>query len=162
VPENHLITDDETRRIAEAFLEDSPWFGGVAWSQAVIGPGAEYRTDLAGEVDLTSPLGEGQSLSWVVTFVDPSGDEQRLDHESALRGIRELVYGEDDWLKVGKIKQWFTEPTDERRTLKLGAKTSSQICQQALYGKKVFRSPSEAELFGTKLDLFSDQRKPED
>lgn len=147
MPETHLITDDETRQIAEAFLGDSPWLGGATWGQTVIGPNAEYRVGFDLEMDLTSPLSEGQSLSWTVTFVDPTGEEQRLDHPLVLKGIRELAYGDGDWLKVGAIKEWFASSAEARTARKLDAVASSRICQQALYGGMVLPSASEQAMY---------------
>lgn len=163
-PESHLIGDDETRRIAEAFLDASPWLGNVTRRDIVVGPGAEY---LAWTDETFNPekieLGDGQRWSWSVTFTDPSGQQKTLTHESVLDGVRALVFGEDgtgaDVLRLLRIKQWFTELAVERRKLDLGASDSSRICQQALYGRQVF-STEDDRLGLRKLDFFEDQRPP--
>jgi hypothetical protein len=85
-----------------------------------------------------------------VKAVDPVGGDRA-------RGVRALVFGEDgpgaDGLRLLRIRQWFTE----RRKLDLGASDSSRICQQALYGRQVFRTDDDHRAFG-KFDLFEDQR----
>ncbi|MDQ0808765.1 hypothetical protein QFZ63_000479 [Streptomyces sp. B3I7] len=52
---DHLITDDETRQIAEGFLESSPWLGDVTWQRIIVGPHAsmlvELRETSSGEDD---------------------------------------------------------------------------------------------------------------
>lgn len=165
-PESHLIDDEETRHIAEGFLAASGWLGNVTWHDIVAGPDAEY---LAGFDGMFNPekieLGDGQRWSWSVTFTDPSGQQKTLSHESVLEGVRALVFAENlpgaDGLRLLRIRQWFTEPTAERRKLDLGPEDSSRICQQALYGHQVFRTHDD--LFGSKkLDLFEDQRPPLD
>jgi hypothetical protein len=160
-PGSHLIGDEETRRIAENFLAASPWLGNVTRQDVVAGPDAEY---LAGFDGTFNPekigLGDGQRWSWSVTFTDPSGQQKTLSHETVLEGIRALVFGEDlpgaDGLRLLRVRQWFTEPVAERCKLDLGASDSSQICQQALYGRQVFSTGDG--LFGKKLDFFEDQR----
>ncbi|WRZ96361.1 hypothetical protein OHB54_46265 (plasmid) [Streptomyces sp. NBC_01007] len=57
-----------------------------------------------------------------------------------------------------RIQQWFTEPTEARRTIQLSASDHSSICQSALYGKIVFPAGEAESLFGKRLDLFEDQR----
>ena len=160
---SHLIGDEETRRIAESFLAASAsWLGSVTWQDIVAGPSAEYKAGFNGTFDPeTTELDGGQRWSWSVTFTDPSGQQQTLSHETVLRGIRALVFGEDgpgaDGVRRMKIRQWFTEPAAERRNLDLGAGDNSRICQQALYGRQVFRTDDDDRVFG-KFDLFEGQR----
>jgi hypothetical protein len=125
------------------------------------GPDAEYLAGFDGTFNPEKiELGDGQRWSWSVTFTDPSGQQKTLSHETALEGIRALVFGEDlpgaDGLRLLRVRQWFTEPVAERRKLDLGASDSSRICQQALYGRQVFSAGDG--LFGKKLDFFEDQR----
>lgn len=166
MPDNHLIADDETHRIAESFLGASPWFGDVAWGQVVTGPGSEYLADVHGQFDPDASLHEGQRWSWAVAFTDPTGEKRELRHETVLEGVRQLVYAEHpsgvEGLNRLRLRQWFTEPAEERRALVLSPSDSSRVCQQALYGHKVFSTPDETSLFGdrsTKFDLFEDQRR---
>jgi len=162
-PESHLIGDEETRRIAESFLTaSSSWLGNVTWQDIVAGPDAEYLAGSNGTLDpKKTELGQGQRWSWSVAFTDPSGQQKVLSHEIVLQGICALVFGEDgpgaDGVRRTRIRQWFTEPAVERRKLDLGASDSSRICQQALYGRQVFRTDDEHRAFG-KFDLFEDQR----
>ena len=165
-PRAHLIGDEETRRIAESFLTaSSSWLGSVTWQDIVAGPGAEYQADVwDGTFDPEKiELGDGQRWSWSVTFTDPSDQQKTLSHETVLRGVRALVFGEDepgaDEFRLLRIRQWFTEPAAERRKLDLGASDSSRICQQALYGRQVFKTDDDRRAFG-KLDFFEDQRPP--
>jgi len=129
----------------------------------VAGPGAEYKADVwDGTFDPEKiELGDGQRWSWSVTFTDPSGQQKTLSHETVLQGVRALVFGEDgpgaDGLRLLRIRQWFTEPAAERRKLDLGVSDSSRICQQALYGRQVFKTDDDSRAFG-KLDFFEDQR----
>jgi hypothetical protein len=108
-------------------------------------------------------LGDGQHWSWSVTFTDPSGQQKTLSHETVLQGVRALVFGEDepgaDGFRLLRNRQWFTEPAAERCKLDLGASDSSRICQQALYGRQVFKTDDDWRAFG-KLDFFEDQRPP--
>lgn len=162
VSESHLIGDDETQRIAESFLAASPWLGNVTRHEVVAGPGAEYLAGFDGTFNPeTTELGEDQRWSWSIAFIDPSGEQKTLSHETVLQGVRALVYGEDgpgaDGFRLLRIRQWFTEPAVERRKLDLGPGDSSRICQQALYGRQVFRTEDDLRAFG-KLDLFEDQR----
>jgi hypothetical protein len=162
--ESYLIGDDETWRIAESFLAASPWLGNVTRQDIVVGPGAEYLAGFDGTFNPeTTELGEGQRWSWSVIFIDPSGQQKTLSHETVLQGVRSLVYGEDgpgaDGLRGLRIRQWFTEPAAERRMLELGPSDSSRICQQALYGRQVFKTDDDVRAFG-KFDLFEAQRSP--
>jgi hypothetical protein len=164
-PGTHLIGDEETRRIAESFLTaSSSWLGSVAWQDIVAGPGAEYKADVwDGTFDPEEiELGDGQRWSWSVTFTDPTGQQKTLSHETVLQGVRALVFGEDgpgaDGFRLLRIRQWFTEAAAERRKLDLGASDSSRICQQALYGRQVFKTDDD-RAFG-KLDFFEDQCPP--
>jgi hypothetical protein len=163
-PGPHLIGDEETRRIAESFLAaSSSWLGSVTWQDIVAGQDAEYKAGWDGTFDPEkAELGDGQRWSWSVAFTDPSAQQKTLSHETVLQGVRALVFGEDgpgaDGLRRLRIRQWFTEPAAERRNLDLGASDSSRICQQALYGRQVFRTDDD-RVFG-KFDLFEDQRPP--
>ncbi|MFF5924261.1 hypothetical protein ACFY8C_38980 [Streptomyces flavochromogenes] len=156
----HLITDDETRNIAEGFLSTSPWLGDVTWDRDVIGPGSAYLRDFNGIVQDDAELGEGERWSWTVTFSDPAGTSRSLSHEQVLEGLKRIVYGElpnpELWQALS-IRQWFTEPPKERTGLQLSVADRSMICQYALYEKTVFPTGRE-ELFGKKLDLFESQR----
>jgi hypothetical protein len=162
-PGAHLIGDEETRRIAESFLTaSSSWLGSVTWQDIVVGPGAEYKADFDGTFNPEKiEVGDGERWSWSVTFTDPSGQHKTLSHETVLEGVRGLVFGEDgpgaEGLRLLRIRQWFTEPVAERRKLDLGASDSSKICQQALYGRQIFRTNDDHRAFG-KFDLFEDQR----
>jgi hypothetical protein len=164
-PGTHLISDEETRRIAESFLTaSSSWLGSVTWQDIVAGPGAGYLAGWDGTFDPEKiELGDGQRWSWSVTFTDPSGQQKTLEHETVLQGVRALVFGEDgsggDGFRLLRIRQWFTEPAAERRKLDLGASDSSRVCQQALYGRQVFKTDDDRRAFG-KLDFFEDQRPP--
>jgi hypothetical protein len=64
VPADHLIGDDETRRIAESFLSTSPWLGTATWQDIVVGPDAEYKADWDGAFSPETELGDGQRWSW--------------------------------------------------------------------------------------------------
>lgn len=164
-PGTHLIGDEETRRIAESFLTaSSSWLGNVTWQDIVTGPDAGYLAGWDGTFDPEKiELGDGQRWSWSVTFTDPSGQQKTLSHETVLQGVRALVFGEDgpgaDGFRLLRIRQWFTEPAAERRKLELGASDSSRICQQALYGRQVFKTDDDRRAFGN-LDFFEDQRPP--
>ena len=74
--------------------------------------------------------------------------------------MRALIFGEEpsgiNGFRLLRVKQWFTEPAADRRKLDLGASDSSRICQQALYGRQVFRTDDD-HVFG-KFDLFEGQR----
>ena len=140
-----------------------PLSGLLGLPPIVAGPGAEYKADVwDGTFDPEKiELGDGQRWSWSVTFTDPSGQQKTLSHETVLQGVRALVFGEDgpgaDGFRLLRIRQWFTEPAAERRKLDLGASDSSRICQQALYGRQVFKTDDDRRAFG-KLDFFEDQR----
>ncbi|WP_327166745.1 hypothetical protein [Streptomyces zaomyceticus] len=157
---DHLITDDETRNIAEGFLKGSPWLGDVTWGRDVFGPGSEYLRGFDGIVRDDVELSDEQRWSWTVGFSDPTGTPRSLSHERVLEGLKRIVYGElsnpEGWQALS-IRQWFTEPTKERTGLQLSSADHSMICQYALYEKTVFSTGSE-ELFGKKLDLFESQR----
>ncbi|MGA4946908.1 hypothetical protein [Streptomyces cinereoruber] len=156
----HLITDDETRNIAEGFLAASAWLGDVMWDKEVFGPGSEYHRGFDGNVLDGIEPGEGQRWSWTVAFSDPAGTQQSLSHDRVLEGLKRIVYGElstSAGLQALRIRQWFTEPTEKRTGLRLSSADCSMICQYALYEKTVFSTGTE-ELFGKKLDLFEDQR----
>jgi len=161
IAESHLISDEETRHVAESFLAASHWLGSEIWQDIVAGPGAEYQAGWDGAFDPDVKLDGGQRWSWSVTFTDPSGQQKTLSHESVLEGVRALVFGQElagaDALRLLRVKQWFTEPVAERRKIELGASDSSRICQQALYGHQVFRTEDD-QLGLKKLDFFSDQR----
>ena len=163
--ESHLITDDETRRIAEDYLAASSWFGDVTWQKIMVGPSAKYRADVDGNFDENADPGENR-WSWGVSFTDPSNQQKQLDHELVLEGIRGLIFGDSknslDFLIVAPLKQWFTSPPEERRALALGAARSSRVCQQALYGRKVFDVGDEPKFGDTKLDFFKGQRPQTD
>lgn len=150
MPDEHVITDEETRRIAEAYLTSSPWLGSAVWGQIVIGPNAEYLADFDGTFDAETKLGDDQRWSWTVTFSDPSGQEQRLNHETVLEGLRGLVYGEvpagPEGVSRWEIRKWFTKPAEERRAAGLNSSNSSRVCQQALYGRKVFDTEDDIQL----------------
>lgn len=83
------------------------------------------------------------------------------DAALVLEGLRKIVYGEhsgSDGYRFMRIQQWFTEPTEARKSLRLSPADHSLICQYALYGKTVFPTGEKEELFGKKFDLFEDQR----
>ncbi|MFD3572249.1 hypothetical protein, partial [Streptomyces sp. NPDC058667] len=131
----HLITDDETRNMAEGFLGASPWLGDVTWDRDVLGPGSAYLRDFNGIVRDDAELGEGQRWSWIVTFSDPAGTQQSLSHERVLEGLKRIVYGQlsnpEEWQAL-HIRQWFAEPAKERSGLQLSVADCSMICQYAL------------------------------
>lgn len=156
---NHLISDDETRQIAEGFLANAPWLGDATWAEdIIIGPNASYHAGFHGEFRKDAELSEGQKWSWTVSFTDPAGIEKSLSHEVVLTGLTRIVYGDHDtpegWAYLG-IRQWFTEPADERKQLALSAADHSLICQKALYDKIVYASGTEGLVKG---DWFEDQR----
>lgn len=159
----HLISEDETRRIAEDFLAAAPWFGDVTWGKTGAGNGGRWAAPAWYPEDEERNLGEDGRWSWSVKVVDPTGDEQDLNHAKVLEGVRGLIFGEvqeapADMLPVSKLKQWFTEPASKRQKLILDAALSSRICQQALYGRKVFLAGDETSWSDKKLDWFEDQR----
>ncbi|MFH8886769.1 MULTISPECIES: hypothetical protein [Streptomyces] len=162
----HLISDEETRRIAEGFLRVSPWLGDVEWvNDIVIGPDADYLAGFDGKVPADAELREGQKWSWRVTFSDPAGTKKTLSHETVLKGLSEIVYGNHagaESYRYMRIRQWFTEPAEARRTINLSTSDDSSICQRALYGKIVFPTGETESLFGGKLDFFEDQRSGEE
>ncbi|MFF2080650.1 hypothetical protein ACFVXG_38530 [Kitasatospora sp. NPDC058162] len=157
----HLISDEETRTIAEGFLSVSPWLGDVEWARTVLGPHAEFLVGFDGKIPENATLSDDQRWSWTVSFSDPAGRRSTLNHEVVLGGLTRLVYdkdtGSDIYLSL-PISQWFTEPSETRRSLRLSASQQSLICQHALYEKTVFPTGEREELFGKKLDFFSDQR----
>ncbi|MGW2540433.1 hypothetical protein ACWC5I_06040 [Kitasatospora sp. NPDC001574] len=157
----HLITDDETKLMAEGFLAACPWFGDVQWGRIVIGAGSEYLGGWTGDIPVDQELTDGQRWSWTVSFSDPAGNQTGLSHEVVLKGLTRVVY-DDNSSSTGYrklvIEQWFTEPTETRLGLKLSTSDQSLICQQALYGKSVFPTGEAEELFGKKLDFFESQR----
>lgn len=157
MPDEHVITDEETRRIAEAYLTSAPWLGGAVWGQTVIGPHVEYLFDADGTIDPATELRDDQRWSWTVTFTDPSGQEQRLDHEAVLEGLRGLVYGEvpegPESISRWDLREWFTKPAAERRAEGLNSSHSSRVCQQALYGQKVFDTEDDIQLRNTLRNL---------
>ncbi|MEU0311520.1 hypothetical protein [Streptomyces cyaneofuscatus] len=161
----HLISDEETRHIAEGFLGVSPWLGDVEWvDDIVIGPNAEYLAGFDGKFPANAKLREGQKWSWRVSFSDPAGTKKTLSHETVLKGLSDIVYGDHagaEGFRYMRIKQWFAEPPKDRRTIKLSASDDSSICQRALYGKIVFSTGESEGLFGRKLDFFEDQRSGE-
>ncbi|MEU4359419.1 hypothetical protein [Streptomyces virginiae] len=161
----HLITDDETRRIAEGFLSVSPWLGDIEWGRTVLGPNAGYLKGWGPDFPEDVELQEGQRWSWTVSFTDPVGDREGLSHTKVLEGLTRIVYGEhsgpDGWTYL-VIRQWFTEPSQGRQALTLSTTHQSLICQQALYNKIVFRTPDEEVMFGKKMDFFEEQRPPAD
>lgn len=148
----HLITDEETRRIAESFLAASRWLGEASWDEIVVGPGADWPRPP------DAPLQEGQSRSWRVQFTDPAGESRSLDHEVVLNGVRKLVYVEsgDPLSSWPIVQQWFVEPADERRRLELPVEACSLICETALYGRSTFAR--RTSIGGISFDLFKDQR----
>ncbi|MFE1444088.1 hypothetical protein [Streptomyces sp. NPDC058739] len=157
----HLISDDETRQFAEGFLAASPWLGDAEWERIVIGPNADYLAGFDGAFPADAELTEGQRWSWRVSFSDPAGTKKTLSHEVILKGLSHIVYGDHagpDGFRYMRIQQWYTEPTEARRTIQLSASDHSSICQCALYGKIVFPTGEAESLFGKKLDLFEDQR----
>ena len=156
---DHLITDEETRRFAEDFLNASPWLGDIAWERIVIGPDAGYLADFDGVFPEDAELREGQQWSWKVSFSDPAGTKVSLTHQTVLKGLGSIVYGShegSEGFRYLSIQQWFTEPSNKRRELQLPAGSASLICQWALYGKIVFPTGEDSP-FG-KLDMFSEQR----
>ncbi|MGW0955397.1 hypothetical protein [Streptomyces sp. NPDC002545] len=161
----HLISDDETRQIAEGFLGASPWLGDAEWESIVIGPNAGYLAGFDGIFPADAKLPEGHKWSWQVSFSDPAGTKKTLSHEVVLKGLSHIVYGDHtgpEGFRYMGIQQWFTEPTEARRTIQLSESDHSWICQCALYGKAVFPTGEAESLFGKKLDLFEDQRPGED
>lgn len=157
----HLITDDESRRIAEGFLAVSPWLGDVEWGRTAVGPSPEYFDAWGDEMPDDKELADSQQWSWTVSFTDPAGRLGTLDHERVLEGLTRLVYGEhtgpEGW-KALAIQQWFTEPAADRQGLALSTADQSLICQHALYAKTVFPTGDADALFGKKLDVFAEQR----
>ncbi|MFJ2736064.1 hypothetical protein [Streptomyces sp. NPDC087317] len=157
----HLISDDETRRVAEGFLAASPWLGDAEWERIVTGPNAGYLAGFDGVFPPDAELREGQKWSWQVSFSDPAGTKQTLSHEVVLKGLSHIVYGDHTGsagFRYMRIQQWFTEPAEARRTIQLSESDHSLICQCALYGKIVFPTGEAETLFGKKLDMFEDQR----
>ncbi|MGW4576610.1 hypothetical protein [Streptomyces tendae] len=158
---DHLITDSETRQIAEGFLEASPWFGDVAWQRIIVGPQAAMIVELREtSSDEDDELPAGNRWSWKVNFSDPSGERSHLTHETILKGLNMIVYGDHEGAEgwgFMKIRQWYVEPTQERQKLTLSRGDKSSICQYGLYGKSVFPT-GEKPPFGSKLDFFEEQR----
>ncbi|WP_331743219.1 hypothetical protein OG239_43320 (plasmid) [Streptomyces sp. NBC_00868] len=157
---NHLISDDETRKIAEGFLATSSWLGNVTWADnTIIGPNADHQLGFDGKFPKEAQLADGQKWSWTVTFTDPAGIEKALSHEIVLLGLTRIVYGDlsspDGWSYFG-IRQWFTEPAHERTRLTLSAADHSRICQKGLYDKIVYEPRTEGF---PKSDWFEDQRR---
>ncbi|MEV5140704.1 hypothetical protein AB0K71_22240 [Streptomyces syringium] len=161
----HLISDDETRQFAEGFLTASPWLGDAEWENIVTGPSAGYLAAFDGTFPADAVLTEGQEWSWRVSFSDPTGTKQSLSHETVLKGLSHIVYGDhtgSEGFRYMRIQQWFTEPTEARRAIQLSSSDHSAICQCALYGKAVFPTRETEKIFGKKLDLFEDQRQDGD
>ncbi|MFJ2709028.1 hypothetical protein ACIO3R_38390 [Streptomyces sp. NPDC087428] len=153
----HLITDEETRKITEGFLETSPWLGDAEWERIVTGPRADYYRDFEGRFPPDVELSDGHEWSWSVSFTDPAGRRESLTHAKVLEGLNRIVYEPHQGtaaLQFMRIDQWFREPTQIRQQLELSSAEHSSICQYALYAKTVF---PVAEDFG-KFDLFEDQR----
>lgn len=161
--DDHLISEDETRRIAEAFLAGASWLGKPAWGKTGTGLlGAWHAPGWYPEDEERDFGGQEGSWSWAVKTVDPSGKQQVLSHEKVLEGVRGLVFGEAenplDQLAIRKLKQWFTEPATERQKLTLDDALSSRVCQQALFGRKVFPVGDEVPWSDKKPNWFEDQR----
>lgn len=157
----HLISDAETRLFAVGFLAASPWLGDAEWKDVVIGPNAGFHAGFDGVFRSDAELAEGQKWSWRVSFTDPAGEKKVLSHEEVLKGLARIVYGDhpgSDGFRYMRVQQWFTEPTEARRGIKLSAPDHSSVCQLALYGKVVFPTGESEGLFGKKLDLFEEQR----
>ncbi|MFE5957027.1 hypothetical protein [Streptomyces rubiginosohelvolus] len=157
----HLISDDETRQFAEGFLEASPWLGDAEWENIVTGPNAAHLAGFDGAFAADAELAEGHRWSWRVSFSDPTGTKRSLSHETVLKGLSHIVYGDhtgSEGFRYMRIRQWFTEPTEARRSIQLSSPDHSAICQCALYGKTVFPTGETEKIFGKKLDLFEDQR----
>lgn len=153
-PGSHLISDDETRRIVEAFLSCSPWYGDTVWGGIVIGPGAEHLRVFDGNYRVPGRLAAGQRWSWCVAFLDPGGDSRELHHELVLQGVRDLLYGDcrgeaNAVLRAYTVREWFVTPAVKRRDLVLSDGDASRICQQALYGRQIFVTDDEADQAGT-------------
>lgn len=166
---SHWITDEETQRIAETFVAASPYLGDIAWSQAPVGENAAYLYGFSGELpeDLEpgDPLPEGCRWSWQLSLTDPSGRDFRLHHNQVVSAITKVVYegdGRQDSmraLRLGCIEQWYTEPADSRRALKLGPEAAVTICQIALWEKVAFPYEDANGPFGTgRMDFFEEQR----
>ncbi len=147
---DHLITDEESRRIVEAFLSTAQWAGDIVWGRAWI---ADQSGDVSTPSDLIYKSPEGDRESWQVAFRDPSGEVQQFDHEEVLKGLRAVVYGEvpdgPESLDVHLIRHWYSSPAEERRAAGLDATRSSYVCQRALYGQKVFPTEQDLALFGS-------------
>ncbi|MGW6883190.1 hypothetical protein ACWGEU_23355 [Streptomyces goshikiensis] len=159
----HLIGDDETRKIAEGFLATSPWLGDVTWADnIIIGPNAEHHAGFDGEFPKEAQLTDGQKWSWTATFTDPAGIEKSLSHETVLKGLTRIVYGDtsspEGWSYLG-IRQWFTEPAQERTRLTLSAADHSRICQKGLYDKIVYEPKTDGF---PRIDRFESQRTNSD
>lgn len=149
------------------FVAASPYVGDVAWSQVPVGPNAPYLYDFSGDLPKGlgpgDPLPEGNRWSWELFLTDPSGREFRLRHDSVVAGITRVVYegdGREDNLQVlrlGRIRQWYTEPSDSRRSLRLQPEDAVTVCQIALWDKVAFPYRDDDGIFG-KLDYFEEQR----
>ncbi|MFF9352357.1 hypothetical protein [Streptomyces sp. NPDC014734] len=157
----HLITDEETRKIAEGFLAASPWLGDAEWERIVTGPRADYYRDFDGRYPADAELSDGHEWSWSVSFTDPAGRRESLTHAKVLEGLSRIVYEPHQGAAVFqfmRITQWFQEPTQDRQQLELSSAEHSRICQYALHGKMVFSVAEDS----AKLDLFEEQRSGEE
>jgi hypothetical protein len=126
----HVIRDDETRGIAEVFLESTPGLGDVEWGEL---------TD------------EPNPPSWRATFADAAGTEYELFHERVIEGLRAIVYGPTpsggDAGYVWLVRDWFGQPAAERRAEKLDESGCSIVCQQAVFGAKFLRTQRERAMW---------------
>lgn len=166
---SHWITDEETQRIAETFVAASPYLGDIAWSQVPVGENAAYLCGFSGEppedLEPGDPLPEGCRWSWQLSLTDPSGRDFRLHHGQVVSAITKVVHegdGRQDSMRafrLGRIEQWYTEPADSRRALKLGPEAAVTICQIALWDRVAFPYEDENGPFGTgRMDFFEEQR----
>ncbi|WP_329558940.1 hypothetical protein OG711_08400 [Streptomyces uncialis] len=132
--------------------------GDVRWRRTVIGAEAAHLQDFDGVIPEDSILAPGQRWSWTVSFSDPAGAEKALTHEQVLDGLARVVHGEHEgpegpegWFLLG-VRNWFTQPSDTRRTQSLTASQRSRVCQFARYGRTDFPAEEEKSLFGREQD----------
>ncbi|MFF5900125.1 hypothetical protein ACFY8O_29930 [Streptomyces argenteolus] len=131
----------------------------------MIGPNAEYLAGFDGAFPADATLADNQKWSWQVSFSDPAGTKKTLSHEAVLKGLSDIVYGDHtgaEGYRYMRIKQWFTESTEDRRRMQLPTSDHSSICQRSLYGKIVFSTGEREGLFGGKVDFCEDQRSDGD
>lgn len=127
---SNKITQEETRAIAERFLE---LFGNL--ERTLMG----LRTPM-GVVWEDGGMEDGEGpkhlpgKSWLMRFTDPLGGDFALGHEEILLGLERCVYASTPSHEDEFIRDWVMTPAVQRKVEKLGDWAVSRICQRGLFG----------------------------